>query len=112
MTYKITNPSNIPSKFRDRNGRMHVLGAKESITLDVLPENPKGWIIGTKTGKSDRDELIALKGIEDELADSLLRVYNNIETIKSKSAEEIADKISGIGLKRAEKLLEQLDKKK
>ena len=111
--YKITNRTKEPRLFR-ASGKDIIVPPKKSVHSSVAPNDPIVFKVEEYDEKKlyvepDRDKLIALKGIEDELADALLRVYGDIESIKAKSPEEIADSISGIGLKRARIVLEQLN---
>jgi len=59
--------------------------------------------------QTDLDILIALKGAEEEIARALLDRFKSLARIKKLSVEELQT-ISGIGLKRAKLLHDQLRK--
>ncbi len=122
MAYKITNKEKTAQQFYNIVGTNIIVEPKKSVIVGDLPANMdeniwkieeiernketiEGGEIINET--SERDFLISLKGIEDELADALLDRYENLESIKQASEEELAE-IAGIGSKRAKQLKNQL----
>jgi len=72
----------------------------------------RSGILGRKVKKrsqTDLNILIALKGAEEEIARALLDRFKSLARIKKLSVEELQT-ISGIGLKRAKLLHDQLRK--
>ena len=87
--------------------------------FEVSPETynklPKGqFIVIEKTGNihpiinSDKQKLINLKAVEDELAEALLLEFGSFEGVKKATISEL-ESISGIGVKRAKVIKEQLE---
>ena len=70
----------------------------KGLRLEILEEIPK----------SDFKKLVALKGVEDELAKALLRKFGTLERIKSANIEELMS-LPGIGRKRAILIKNQLE---
>ena len=84
--------------------------------FDVDPKDfeklPKGQFVVDEGGYvaplTDYEQLVNLKGVEDELADELLRTFGSIEKIKSASLAEL-ESLPGIGKKRAKQIKDQLE---
>lgn len=74
---------------------------------EFLMVDEGGSIAVSNIPKSDREALIELKDVEDEIADALLERFGSLENVKSASLEEL-DKVPGIGVKRAKSIKEQL----
>jgi len=114
MKYKITNPLSSIRKFRNRQGQIVVVEPKGTVISDIIPEGQ--WKVEKTDNEkssdiaesSDIEQLKRIKGVDYELADTLIRRFGDINGIKNAGFEAILD-IPGIGKKRAEKILKSLE---
>lgn len=84
--------------WKDNYGGMHPLAITKSVT-----EREESATFET----NELEQLIALKDMEDEIANALLDKFGTISKIKKATKEEL-EEISGIGNKRAKSIWKQL----
>jgi len=83
--------------WKDNYGGIHPLSITKSVNK----------IEESATFETELDQLIALKDMEEDIANALLDKFGTIKKIKKATQEEL-EEVSGIGKKRAKSIWKQL----
>ena len=112
-------------KFKHRTGRskgkIDVNGTKYDIvdgyfeiedpqdaTVTLLKRNGHEPVVESKTGSLSVDELTQIDGIGPAYAEQIVDIYGTAEELFEAGAEDIAERISGVSVSKAEDIIASL----